>query len=136
MTGPKRRSSCPISFTLDLFGDRWTLLVIRDLVMRGKRRFSEFLASGEGIATNVLSERLQRLLDAKVIESEQDPDDGRRVLYNLTPKGIDLIPALIELARWGALHDSKTGAPAEFIERYEADRAGLIAELASKHDPA
>ncbi len=128
-----RRSACPISFALDLLGDRWTLLVVRDLVFMGKCRFSEFLASPEGVATNVLSDRLQSLEAAGLIAGSQDPDDGRRILYRLTDKGIGLIPTLLELARWGARNDPKTGAPAEMVERMETDRAGLIAEIESRH---
>ncbi|MBL4844642.1 MAG: helix-turn-helix transcriptional regulator [Planctomycetes bacterium] len=133
MSRKKRRSGCPISFALELFGDRWTLLVVRDLVFMGKRRFSEFSASSEGVATNVLSDRLRRLVEAGVIESLGDPDDGRRVLYHLTPAGVALIPTLVELANWGALHDPDTAAPAEFVRRFARDRAGLIEDLAAKH---
>jgi DNA-binding HxlR family transcriptional regulator len=107
--------------------------VVRDLVFMGRRRFSEFHAAGEGIATNVLSDRLQRLQDAGVIDSAQDPDDRRRVLYHLTESGLDLIPTLIELVRWGAKHDGQTGAPAKFIKRLKKDREGVIAELAAHH---
>lgn len=132
MPHPDRRSLCPISFALDLLGDRWTLLVIRDFVFMGKRRFSEFLGSREGIATNVLTDRLQRLTDAKVIESSRDPDDGRKVLYRLTEKGIDLIPAIIELARFGNRYDPDSEAPAKIVERMTNDRDAFVQELQSK----
>lgn len=131
-----KRSTCPISFALEVFGDRWTLLVIRDLVFMGKKRFSEFHASTEGIATNVLSDRLQTLQDQGIIGSAKDPQDGRRVLYSLTEMGLDLIPSLVELVRWGSRHDPDTGAPKEFLERIEKDREGLIAELVESHRQA
>jgi len=132
MPHPKSRSRCPISFSLDLLGDRWTLLVIRDFVFMGKRHFSEFLGSGEGIATNVLTDRLQRLQEAGVIESRRDSEDGRKVIYRLTEMGIDLVPTLLELARWGATHDPDTGAPKEIVERYKNDRKGLEAEIVAR----
>jgi len=123
------RSGCPISFALDLLGDRWTLLVVRDVVMMGKRQFSEFLDSTEGMATNVLSDRLQTLCEAGIIESSKDPDDGRKVIYKPTEKGLDLIPTLVELARWGADHDPETAAPAPLRERMKNDRDGVIAGI-------
>ncbi len=132
MPPSKRRSGCPISYALDLLGDRWTLLVVRDFVFRERQRFSEFLAAPEGIATNVLTDRLQRLQQAGVIESTRDPEDGRKVLYQLTEKGLALIPALLELASWGAEHDPKTGAPSKLAKRIKNDREGLIAELQSR----
>ena len=133
MPSSPRRSGCPISVALDLLGDRWTLLVIRDLVFLDKRRFSEFAASPEGIATNVLTDRLQSLEEAGIVERRRDPDDGRRVLYRLTQKGLGLIPTLVELARWGAQHDPDTAAPPALLRRIRRDREGLIAELRARH---
>ncbi|MDF1667012.1 MAG: helix-turn-helix domain-containing protein [Planctomycetota bacterium] len=132
----KPRSRCPINFAVELFGDRWTLLVIRDLVLLGKRRFTEFAASDEKIATNILSDRLKRLAKRGIIESRQDPKDKRRVLYQLTEVGLDLIPPLIEIAAFGAKHDPDTAAPAEFTERYQNDREGFIADVYRRHREA
>ncbi len=106
-----RRSDCPISYSLDIFGDKWTLLVIRDLVFAHKRHFRELLSSTEKIASNVLADRLKRLEGCGIITRRPDPDSGRRVVYELTEKGIDLIPVLLEMARWGARHDAQTAAP-------------------------
>ncbi|PCJ53490.1 MAG: transcriptional regulator [Planctomycetota bacterium] len=124
-----RRSDCPISYCLDLVGDRWTMLVIRDMVMFGSKRFSEFQSSGEGIATNVLSDRLQCLAEGGILECSVDRDDGRKRIYRLTEKGIDLVPILIDLAQWGGRHDPNTAVPIEFRKRIENDREGVIAEL-------
>ncbi|MBC8327226.1 MAG: helix-turn-helix transcriptional regulator, partial [Planctomycetes bacterium] len=121
-------------FALELLGDRWTLLVVRDLVFFGKRRFSEFRDSPEGVATNVLSNRLQRLLDAGVIGCEQDPDDGRQILYRLIEAGRDLVPALLELARWGGRHGPRAAASPQLLERLEKDRDGLMAEILARLD--
>lgn len=123
------RSDCPISCALELLGDRWTLLVVRDLVFGGKRRYREFLESPEGIATNVLADRLKRLETGGIVRKVQDPDSRRSHLYLLTDKGLDLIPVLIELAQWGARHDPATAIPEALAERLRQDRDGYIAEL-------
>ena len=125
----RRRSDCPISFALDLFGDRWTLLVIRDLAFKGKNSFSDFLASDEGIARNVLADRLASLETAGFIEKQPDPDDGRRSIYALTDRGLGLIPVLVEMILWSAREDPDTGAEADFIREATEDREGLIRRL-------
>ena len=97
------RSACPVSRTLDVLGDRWSLLVVRDL-MRGKRRFAEFLESKEGIPTNTLADRLKRLVRAGIIESQRYSDHPPRVEYVLTPKGEDLRPMMRAMVDWGVRH--------------------------------
>jgi DNA-binding HxlR family transcriptional regulator len=96
----RRRSNCPIACTLDLAGDRWTLLIVRDLIL-GKTRFDEFLASEEGIATNILSARLRALEDLGFILKEGDNLDRRRVRYSLTKSGRTLAKLVREIAEWG-----------------------------------
>lgn len=124
-----RRSACPISVALDVLGDKWTLLVIRDLVFARKRHFRDFLASPEGIASNILASRLRTLEMQGIVSRRVDPDSARKVIYELTSKGIDLVPVLLELIRWGAKYDSKTAAPEAFTRRIDRDREGLIAEI-------
>lgn len=124
-----RRSDCPISFGLDIFGDKWTLLILRDLLMRGKSKFGEFLASEESIASNILTDRLSRLEASGLIAKAKDTRDGRQIIYRATEAGIDLLPVLVELAYWGASHDPKTGAPKEFVKAYRLDRSGLLRKL-------
>ncbi len=124
-----RRSGCPISYSLDLFGDRWTLLILRDMVLGGKRYSRDFLAAPEGIATNVLAERLARLERAGLIDKRPDPEDRKRRLYTLTDAGLDTIPILLEVIVWGATHDADTAAPQQFIERARSDRDTVLAEL-------
>lgn len=126
-----RRSACPISFALDILGDKWTLLVVRDLVFAGKRHFRDFLASPEGIASNILASRLRTLEARGIVSRRPDPASARKVIYELTVKGIDLVPVLLELIRWGANHDPKTAAPVSFTRRIAEDRERLIAELTS-----
>lgn len=123
----KRRSGCPVSISLDIFGDRWSLLIIRDLMVRGLRTFKEFQHSGEGIASNILSDRLQKLEKSGVIIAEQEKTDRRRANYRLTEKGIDLAPVLLELLIWGARHEN-TGAPCAVIEEMERNREKVLAE--------
>lgn len=125
----KRRSDCPISFGLDIFGDKWTLLILRDLLLRGKSKFGEFLGSEEGIASNILADRLSRLEHNGLITKAEDESDRRQSLYRATKKGTDLLPALVELAYWGATYDPKTGAPKEFVKAYRLDRSGLLKKL-------
>lgn len=128
----KRRTDCPISTALDLFGDKWTLLVIRDLMFEGKASYVELLRSGEGIATNILADRLALLEGAGVVRSIENERDRRRKLYSLTPKGIDLLPLLVEMVMWSARHDPDTSAHREFVERATADKPGLIAQIRAR----
>ncbi|MCG8432557.1 MAG: helix-turn-helix transcriptional regulator [Gammaproteobacteria bacterium] len=126
------KTACPIAFAVDLIGDRWTLLVIRDLMFHGKRYYGELLASEEGIATNVLADRLLKLEENGIVTRHDDPDNRKRIRYQLTKKGKALMPALLELVRWSGKHDPKTGAPKAFLRRLEKDREGLMQELLSE----
>ncbi len=121
------RSGCPVSMSLDLLGDRWSLLIVRDVMVRGYRTFREFQQSGEGIATNILADRLDKLEQGGILTRERAADDGRSTHYRLTPKGIALAPVLLELLIWGARHEP-TDAPCAVIDQMEQDRAGVLAE--------
>jgi DNA-binding HxlR family transcriptional regulator len=127
----KRRSGCPVSISLEIFGDRWSLLIIRDLMVRGYRTFQEFQNSGEGIATNILADRLRKLQAAGMIVAETETKDRRRVNYRLTEKGIDLAPVLYELLIWGARHE-KTAAPCGVIEAMARDREAVLKEVRTR----
>ena len=128
------RSNCPINFILETFGDRWTLLVIRDLMFHGKRHYGEFLASDEGISTNILANRLQRLELDGVIDKEIDPDNRSRAIYRLTQKGKDLLPVMLEITAWSGKYDSKTNAPAPLLTALKKNRRPLIAKILSDLD--
>jgi DNA-binding HxlR family transcriptional regulator len=117
-----------VSISLERFGDRWSLLIIRDLMVRGFRTFKELEKSGEGISTNILADRLQKLEARGIITSEVEETDRRRVNYRLTEKGIDLAPVLLELLIWGARHEV-TAAPYAFIARMEKNRQEVLAEV-------
>ncbi len=123
----QRRSGCPVSVSLEILGDRWTLLIIRDLMVRGYRTFKDFQSSSERIATNILADRLRKLEGAKIVVTEPDENDRRKVNYRLTDKGMDLAPLLMDLLIWGARHE-RTGAPEGLAEKMEAQREPFLAE--------
>lgn len=99
------RSGCPLNASVEMLGDRWSLLIIRDMMLRGAQTFKDFLGGYEKIATNVLAERLRRLETYGVIRREKDGKDGRKVNYLLTEKGIDLAPVMTEMVLWAAEHE-------------------------------
>ncbi len=127
----KRESGCPIAFGLDTFGDRWSLLVIREIMLRGKRTYSEFLEADEGIATNILINRLKHLEAEGIIEKSRDPDNRRSFIYTLTKKGRDLAPIILEIILWSGEHDHRPTALRDVLGKIRKDRAGFEAELRS-----
>lgn len=106
----KLRSHCPVNYGLEAFGDRWALLILRDIVFRGKRTYGQFLSSEEGFATNILASRLEHLIEAGILRREKDASDGRKDIYSLTEKGLDLIPLLFEMVLWSAKYDGRSEA--------------------------
>ncbi len=125
----KRRSDCPISFALDIFGDKWSLLVLRDLMFKGKSSYGEFLKSEEGMATNILADRLRVLEYAGIIRKTASKQDKRKDIYKLTAKGIDLLPVLVEIVLWSAKYDPETAAPKEFIANAHDDKEKLLRKI-------
>jgi DNA-binding HxlR family transcriptional regulator len=121
-----RRSDCPINFALETFGDPWSLLIIRDIVYFGKKTYSEFIASEEGMATNILASRLAHLEQQGILMKKLSEKDKRKEEYVLTEKGLDLIPVLVEMANWSAQHDPHTAAPAAWIALMKAEREKMI----------
>jgi DNA-binding HxlR family transcriptional regulator len=122
----ERRSGCPISTALEVLGDSWSLLIVRDLMFKGLHTFNEFLNAGEGIASNILSERLARLMSAGIITRRRDPRDARRHIYQLSEKGIDLAPSLVEIVLWSARYED-TDAPEHVLHEMRADRERFLA---------
>ena len=112
---------------LEVFGDRWSLLIVRDLMVRGYRTFKDFQESGEGIASNILSDRLQKLEQSGILAREPEDADRRRINYRLTQKGIDLAPILLDLLIWGARHEP-TGASCSLLLRMEKKRDEILNE--------
>jgi DNA-binding HxlR family transcriptional regulator len=131
---PQRRSTCPINASLEILGDRWSLLIVRDLVFAGLRTYKDFASSEEGIATNILADRLASLQASGLITSERDPEDGRKLVYRLTAKGFDLAPALLELGRWAVKHEPGVRRP-EPLRLWESDPQGLLGQLRKERLP-
>jgi DNA-binding HxlR family transcriptional regulator len=131
-----RRSTCPTCHALDIFGDKWTLLIVRDLMFKGKSRFGDFLTSEERIATNILTERLNRLEHCELIERRPDPANSRASIFVLTKKGRDLLPLMIEITMWATKYNARCEAPAVLIRRYKTDRTALLRDLAASLERA
>lgn len=125
------RSTCPLNIALEIFGDRWTLLVLRDLLLKQLTTFREFQQSGEGIASNILSDRLKKLIEQGIICSEKSPDDARVLHYRPTPKGLDLLPVILEMIIWADRYE-ETAAPPKLMRRLVADRDSFLAEIRAR----
>ncbi len=124
-----RRSYCPTNYALEHFGDKWSLLIIRDLMFKGKRHYNEFLEGGEKVSTTVLRDKLRNLEQGGIITKQEDVVKKSRIRYSLTDKGIALLPLMIDMILWSAAFDPDTAAAGEFVHRARNDREGLIAEL-------
>ena len=123
----KRRSECPLNASVEMLGDRWSLLIIRDMMLRGFRAYKEFMECYEGIATNILADRLRKLIAYGIITAGPDRSDGRKLIYRLTAKGIDLAPVLTEMVLWAAAHED-TGNQA-LVRQMQADKQKFLAEV-------
>lgn len=108
---------CPMTYVLDILGDKWTFLIIRDMLFKGCCRYQQFADSDEGVATNILASRLKNLVQHGLITQCKDPNNGRQKLYHLTDKGLDLIPSILHLVKWSGNHDPETCLP-ETIQAY------------------
>lgn len=125
----KRRSDCPVAFSLDLLGDKWTLLILRDMLLFQETHFREF-ASHEHMATNILSDRLRRLETAGVISSRRDAQRKSQICYKPTNKGWDLLPVITGMVMWGLHHDDDSLASPNFIQRIRDEPTRVSAEIA------
>lgn len=110
-----------------MLGDRWSLLIIRDMMLLGRRTFKEFLSGYEGIATNILASRLRRLEACGIITTERDPSDGRKLIYRLTPKGVDLAPVLTEMVLWAGRHEQTDNRA--LIRLMQKDKSKFLAQI-------
>ena len=127
----KRKSDCPINFALEIFGDKWTFLIVRDLMFKGKHFYGEFLLSEEGIATNILSDRLSLLESNGLISKSSDPSHKQKIIYHLTRKGIDLVPLLVEVIMWSAKYDKDSAVDMKFVKSVKRDKVGMISQITS-----
>ncbi len=130
---PKKKKEawrgCPIRYGMGVFGDQWTLLIIRDLMFKGKKHYGEFSDPAEGIATNILSDRLARLVSDGIIKKDRDPSHGARFVYRLSEKGKDLLPVMLAIVEWSAKYDANTETPPAFLEKLRRDPAALKTEI-------
>jgi DNA-binding HxlR family transcriptional regulator len=131
------RSQCPISLALDVIGDKWSLLIVRDLMFAGKRHYRELLQSDEGISSNILAERLKRLVDAGVLSRTDDPTHRQKAIYSLTAMGIDLLPVVAQLGIWGRKYMPVTRESAANAAQLEKGGPELLksmkAEMRKQH---
>jgi DNA-binding HxlR family transcriptional regulator len=123
------RTDCPISTTLDILGDKWSLLIIRDMIFKGKNTYGDFLSAEEKIATNILADRLATLETGDIIEKQVHPDSKAKVLYSITQKGIDLVPALVEIIIWSEQYHTVHPQATAFAKEVRKDKAGVIKML-------
>lgn len=126
MPTAKKRSDCPVSNSLDIWGDKWSLLIIRDLMFAKECTYGDFLKSPEGIATNILATRLQMLEENKIIEKSEHPDSKAKVLYKLTRKGVDLLPLMIEINLWAEKYFPIPEERKAMLKAVKKDKAGFI----------
>jgi DNA-binding HxlR family transcriptional regulator len=128
---PERRSGCPLNASVEMLGDRWSLLILRDMMLRGFTTFKEFLTSYEGIATNILSDRLKRLIAHGIITTKEDRSDGRKLIYVLTPKGLDLAPVLTEMVLWAAKHEETANRP--LVRQMQKDKEQFVEAVRQRY---
>jgi len=125
---------CPIRYGLGIFGDRWSLLIIRDLIFKNRKNYSEFLDAGEGISTNILADRLRRLESNGILLKSRDPENRKKFIYELSPKGLDLIPIMLSIINWAEKYDDRSEVPKEFIEKVRLDQSDVYERLRSRLD--
>ncbi len=126
MKPQKTRSTCPICFSLDVLGDKWTLLILRDMMFAGKSTYGEFLQSTEKMATNILADRLATLESQGIVTKQVAADKKSKFTYRLTEKGLDLLPLLIEITLWGSKY-SPAGGSATLLQQLATDKEATLA---------
>ena len=129
MATRKKKSDCPINYALEMFGDKWTFLIVRDLMFKGKHYYGEFLQMEEKIATNILADRLALLEQAGIVNRTIDEAHHSKKIYKLTKKGIDLLPVLTEFILWSAKYDKRSAVDKKFVSQAKHDKEKLFAEI-------
>lgn len=123
---------CPVRYVSGLLGDKWSILILRDVIFDGKKNYSEF-AKNEGIATNILADRLEKLVESDILTRRTDPENKTKKIYSPTQKGLDLIPVMLEIIKWGGTYDAETTVDQEFLEKVIADREYVEGKIRSRH---
>jgi DNA-binding HxlR family transcriptional regulator len=126
------RSHCPVNYGLEHFGDKWSLLIIRDLMFKGKRHYNEFFESEENVSTSVLGDRLKSLEKEGIISKSEDDVKKSRIRYSLTEKGIGLLPMMVEIILWSGYFDKDTAAGKDFLRKAKNKKTALLSELNKK----
>ncbi len=124
--------NCPIFFSLEIFGDKWSLLILRDILHFNKKHYNEFLDSEEGISTNILADRLRKLEEEGIISKNRDPNNKKQFIYSPTKKCLDLVPLILEIAVWGAKYDPDTKAPPGEMAKIRNNRKQYIEGIRDK----
>lgn len=132
MKKAKKRSDCPVSCSLDIWGDKWSLLIVRDLMFAKECTYGDFLKSAEGIATNILASRLQTLEENKIIEKLEHPDSKAKVLYRLARKGIDLLPVMVEINLWAEKYFTIPEDRKAMLKEVKKDKTGFIKAMSKE----
>lgn len=127
----ERRSTCPINYSVEIFGDKWMLLLLRDIMFNGKNSFLEFRASQEKISSAVLTEKLNTLVDEGIVTKVVSPNNASKFLYLITDKGIELVPIMVEFLNWGSRHNPD-GGPKLLLDRIKQSKKKVITELQEK----
>ncbi|SOD99215.1 winged helix-turn-helix transcriptional regulator [Spirosoma fluviale] len=128
MKTTERRSTCPINYSVEIFGDKWMLLLLRDIMFNGKNSFLEFRASDEKISSAVLTEKLNMLLNEGIVSKVTSPKNASKFLYLLTDKGIELVPVMVEILSWGSTYNPD-GGPKTWLDRIKQNKKKAITEL-------
>lgn len=126
MKDQKKRSDCPVSYSLEAFGDKWSLLIVRDLMINKKCTYGDFIKSDEKIATNILASRLLSLEENGIIQKLEHPESKAKVLYQLTQKGIDLVPIIVEINLWAEKYTEIPEIRKELVAEINADKEAFI----------
>ena len=129
MNKTRKRSDCPVSGSLDVWGDKWSLLIIRDLMFAKECTYGDFLKAPEGIATNILASRLQALEENQIIEKLDHPGSKAKVLYRLTRKGIDLLPVMIEINLWAEKYFPIPADRKAMLKEVKKDKSAFIKSM-------
>jgi len=132
----KRRSNCPVTYTLDIIGDRWAVLIVRDIIFFGKTSFGDFARSQEGIATNILTDRLKRLEEQNILSKTPDESNQKKFVYSLTDKGLDLLPIIVEMILFSEKHDPETVVTKSKLKEIKKNKNKFIQDLQKKHKSA
>lgn len=127
----QKRSMCPINFALEEFGDIWSLLIVRDIIMFDKTTYGEFLSSPEHIATNILADRLEKLTANDIIKKVKDEKDKRKIKYQPTKKGVDLYPIMFEMMVWSAKYDNREPFVRDFLKNVDKERKQMLKSIKS-----